>query len=178
MPDNDGRLYLFEALALREAYDQRIALLEKLLDPKADRRGGLRFGFSDSEELQAVPEFQPETAEAELKKLKTRRVKLNQEIQVANFRATLPFDGEEISLAQALELRKSLLAERTELAQRVVDSAYNRIIHKEERDVIKAPTRPFRRTHDEFHTVLERVRALVTAIQRANHTVTVAFRDE
>lgn len=38
MPDSEGHLYLFEALALRDEYDQRIALLQKLLDPDQDRR--------------------------------------------------------------------------------------------------------------------------------------------
>jgi len=178
MPDSEGRLYLFEALALREAYDQRITLLEKLLDPEQGRRGALHFGASESEELQPVAEFRPDAIEAELKKLKTRRLKLNQEIQVANFRSEIRFDGEEISLAQALEVRKRLLTERGELFRRVVDAAYSRVLHKEERDVIKEPTRPFARTYDEFHTQLSRLRELLTAIQRANHTVTVAFRDE
>ena len=83
-----------------------------------------------------------------------------------------------VRMAQALEVRKRLLTERGELFRRVVDAAYSRVLHKEERDVIKEPTRPFARTYDEFHTQLSRLRELLTAIQRANHTVTVAFRDE
>ena len=179
MPDPEGRLYLFEALALRDEYDQRIELLEKLLNQDSDRRSGLRFSASsDSEELRPVAGFEPEAIETELKKLKTRRVKLNQEIQIANFRSTIHFDGEDISLAQALEVRKGLLAERNEQLARVVDAAYQRVIHKEERDVIKEPTRLFKRTYDDYLGLLRRLRALVTAVRQTNHTVTVAFRDE
>jgi hypothetical protein len=178
MPDREGRLYLFEALALRDEYDQRIALLEKLLDPQGEHCGGLRFGASDSEVLQPAVGFEPSAIEAELKKLKTRRIKLNQEIQIANFHASFAFDGEEISLAQALEVRKALIAERDELLRRVVDSAYKRVIHKEERDVIKEPTRPFQRAYDEYHAVLYRLRTLMMAIRRLNQTVAVAFRED
>lgn len=178
MPNNEGRLYLFEALALRDEYDQRIALLEKLLDPDSKHRGGLLYGRADSEELQPAAGFAPEQIEQERKKLKTRRVKLNQEIQISNFRTTIAFDGAEISLAEALEVRKALLAERDELARRVLDAAYKRVLHKEERDVIKEPMRSFVHTYDEYHTVLRKLRQLLTAIQQLNHQASVAFRDE
>ncbi len=103
MPDREGRLYLFEALLLRDEYDRRIALLQKLLDPERDRRSGLPFGASEHEEFAPAVGFQPQATEAELKKLKTRRLKLNQEIQIANFRATVTFEGEEVLLGGLID---------------------------------------------------------------------------
>jgi uncharacterized protein YdcH (DUF465 family) len=178
MPDQNGHLYLFEALELRDDYDRRVRLLEKLLAaPERDSQRG--FGFvREVEELRPAQGFEPERAEAELKKIKTRRLKLNQEIQAANFGAKISFDGEQISLSQALEVRKTMRAELEQVAGRVVDAAYARVLHKEERDIVKEPVRLFARTFAEHDELLRSLRRLVTAIQGANHAVTVSFRDE
>ncbi len=128
--------------------------------------------------MKPAPGFELKSVEEGLKRLKTKRLKLNEAIQVTNFRAELEFEGDKISLARALEQRKALLEDLERLAERTLESAYIKVIHKEERDIEKQSPRPYEQTHAEHEQVLERLRGLVTALHRANHTMTVAFRDE
>lgn len=121
MPDASGHLYLFEALLLREDYDRRLKVLERLVTPEQRGRGLLGLGNDDTAE--PAPGFEPEQAEEELKGLKARRLKLNRAVQACNVQSTLSFEGEAVTLAEALELRKSLLAEASRLADRVVEAA-------------------------------------------------------
>lgn len=165
MPDNKGNLYLFEAVELRNEYDRHIKLIERLL------------GFDD-EESEPVDGFNPKELEDRLKKLKSKRIKLNQAIQLSNYETEIEYDGEKISIAEALEIRKSLIDDNKILAQRVTDSAYKRVIHKEERDIILEPKYSFVKTYDDFQNTLKRLRQLITHIHIANHQNIVKFKDE
>jgi len=177
MPDEKGNLYLFEAMELRNTYDRHTKLLEQLVEGEQTKRERL-FASHEEEEREPSAGFDPPHVTELLKKLQTKRVKLNQAIQVANFTAQIEFQGEQISLAEALEIRKNLLADVTAIAQRVANSAYTRIIHKEERDIVHEPKQPFSQTYDEFQSALRKLRQLVTQIHRANHTSIVNFKDE
>jgi DNA repair exonuclease SbcCD ATPase subunit len=177
MPNDTGKLYLYEALELRSVYDREIRLLGRLLKPEEGGRGAF-LAVRDSAERRPAAGFDPDHTEVRLKRLRVKRLKLNEAIQVANFQSQIAFDGESVSLARALELRKALLQDLEELAERVQEAAYVRIIHKEERDIEKLPPRPFEQAYKEFQEALERLRTLVTALHRANHEVPVAFRDE
>ncbi len=176
MPDASGHLYLYEALLLRDDYDRRLKVLERLVTPEQRGRGLLGLGNDDTAE--PAPGFEPEQAEEELKGLKARRLKLNRAVQACNVQSTLSFEGEAVTLAEALELRKSLLAEASRLADRVVEAAYRRVVHKEERDVVKKSTWSYTQARGEHEAILRRLRTLVGALHHANHTLTVAFRDE
>ena len=178
MPDENAKLYLYEALELRALYDRKIRLLNKLVKPEEGRRGAWSLVDREGGDLKPAPGFELKAAEEGLKRLKTKRLKLNEAIQVANFRAELDFEGEKISLARALEQRKALLEDLERLAERTLEAAYIKVIHKEERDIEKLPPRPYEQTRAEHEQALERLRGLVTALHRANHTVTVGFRDE
>ncbi len=116
--------------------------------------------------------------EESLKKLQTKRVKLNQAIQVANFQHQVEYRGEEISVAEALELRKNLLSDLEAHSDRVVKSAYTRVIHKEERDIVHKPRHPFKPSYEEYGKALRRFRGLVTRIHKINHAGVVKFKDE
>ena len=177
MPDNNGDLFLFEAVELRKEYERHIKTLEQVLgngDTKRDRL------FSRDEEEEKTPsqDFHVEIIEDKLKKLQTKRVKLNQAIQAANFTCLIDFADEKISLAEALELRKNLLADLDALAQRVNQSAYKRIIHKEGRDIIHEPRHAFTKTYQDYQAALKKFRDLVTNVHCANHLATVKFKDE
>lgn len=176
MPDDTGKLYLYEALELRAAFDREIRLLGRLIKPEEGRRGAF-LTDRDNTELRAAPGFVLADTEARLKGLKAKRLKLNEAIQVANFRAEIPFDGEPVSLARALELRKALLQDLEQLAERAQEAAYVRILHKEERDIEKVPPRSFADAYADYEETQDRFRTLVTALHRANHEVTVTFRD-
>ena len=177
MPDEQGNLYVFEAVELRNEYDRHIKLLEKVLEGEESQRERM-FGRAEHEEKTPVAGFDPHEIEARLKKLQTKRVKLNQAIQISNFESQIEYQGEQVSLAEALELRKNLLADLTALNQRVQDSAYKRVIHKEERDIEHEPRHGFAQSYEEYLTKLRTLRLLITRIHRANHTNTVKFKDE
>jgi hypothetical protein len=178
MPDDNGRLYLYEALELRALYDHKIGLLEKLARPDQARRASWGVLDKDGADLVPAPGFDLKASEDTAARLRVRRMKLNEAIQVANFRAEIDLDGERISLARALELRKALREELERHSSQTVEAAYTRVIHKEERDIVKEPPRGFESSYGEYERTLERLRRLVTAIHQANHLVTVAFRDE
>lgn len=176
MPDEHGNLYLFEAIELRNSYDRHIKLLEQVFADRQAKTGGLF--RNDEEEREPSEGVDLKEIERSLKKLQTKRVKLNQAIQIANFQHHIAVQGDEVTLAEALELRKNMLADLAAMAQRVDNSAYKRIIHKEERDIVHEPRHTFQHSYDEYLKLLSAFRSLVTDIHRANHKVVVNFRDE
>lgn len=180
MPDSKGNLYLFEAVELRNEYDRHIKLTEELLGLGAAESKEMRF-FRDpagAEEKEPAQGFDPKDLEEKLKKLQTRRIKLNQAIQMANFETEMDCNGEKISIAEALEIRKNLLADNKAIAQRVCDSAYKRIIHKEERDIVHEPKHSFSKVYEDFQNNLRQLRQLINQVHVVNHQCTVKFRDE
>lgn len=176
MPDEKGRLYLFEAIELRNEYDRHIKLLESLLEGDNSKRD--RFLSDREEEKEPVEDFKYQEIEQMLKKLQTKRVKLNQAIQVANFHYQVQFDGENISIAEALEIRKSILADLSADSKRVLNSAYKRIIHKEERDIVHEPKQKFTDSYDQYTKNLKKLRDLIIQIHTTNHEGVVNFKEE
>ena len=177
MPDQKGNLYLFEAIELRNEYDRHIKLIENLTGVSESKRGRL-FHNSDDEGKEPSAEFNQKELEERLKKLQTKRIKLNQAIQMANFSAQIDYGGEKISLTEALEVRKSLLADHEAISQRVQDSAYKRVIHKEERDIVHEPKHSFQKTYEDFQNNLKTLRDVINQIHLVNHKTTVSFKDE
>ncbi len=177
MPDEKRNLYVFEAIELRNEYDRYIKLLEHVLEEDQTKRDRL-FPRNEEEVKEAAADFDPKTIEKKLKKLQTKRVKLNQAIQVSNFESQIEYQGEKVSLAEALELRKNLLKDLVVLKQRVAESAYKRVIHKEERDIVHEPRHSFVQSYEEYQSKLRTLRQLITQIHRANHANTVKFKDE
>ena len=174
---NNENLYIFEAIALRDEYDSHIKLLQNILNEPEGRKGG--FLIHDSVEKKTpVDDFQPDEYEEALKKLRTKRLKLNQEIQAVNFNSKFDFEGENISIAEALEIRKNLRYEIDTLSAKTVESAYSVVIHKEERDIVNMPRYSFKGSYSDFQKIIKRLRKLERAIHIANHNTTVAFKDE
>ena len=179
MSDKNGNLYLFEAIELRNEYDRHIKLLEDLMGESRSKRDRL-FSNSNSDEEQTEPaaDFDQKGLEEKLKKLQTKRVKLNQAIQMANFKAQIDYNGENVSIAEALEIRKNLLADNEAISQRALSAAYKRIIHKEERDIVHEPRHFFQKTYEDFQDNLKKLRHMVNQIHIVNHKATVVFKDE
>jgi hypothetical protein len=177
MPDQKGNLYLFEAIELRNEYDRHIKLLEELAESETSKRDRL-FREDREEKKEPVAEFDVKALAEKLKKIQTKRVKLNQTIQVANFECQIEFSGEKISLAEALEVRKNLLSDLEAMRKRVYNSAFKTIIHKEERDIVHEPKQSFKKSYDEFQSSLTRLRQLINQIHVANHENVVKFKDE
>jgi len=176
MPDKKGNLYLFEAIELRNEFDRHIKLLENLIEENNAPRE--RFLSDTEEEKKPVDEFNCQEIEQVLKNLQTKRVKLNQAIQVANFNHQVQFDDEKISIAEALEIRKRISADLSAESKRVVQSAYKRIIHKEERDIIHEPRQRFNESYDQYLNSLQKLRKLIVQIHTINHEGIVNFKEE
>jgi len=177
MPDEKGNLYLFEAIELRKDYDRRIKLLEQLLGGERGKQDRL-FHRNDEEKREPSAELDLTKMEENLKNIQTKRVKLNQAIQLANFERKIEYEGETIPIAEALELRKNLTSDLEAISQRVLDSAYTRIIHKEERDIVHEPRHGFKQSYQEFQDRLKKLRILVVKIHQANHAYCLNFKDE
>ncbi len=179
MPDNKKNLYLFEATELRNVYDRHIKLLQRLFEDS--ERRGTRFFSSDDDEKgnkKPVAEFKQKETEQKTKKLQTKRLKLNQEIQIANFKSKINFQGNQISIAEALEIRKTLLIDIETISERVYNSAYKNIIYKEKRDIINEPKHSFKTSYNEFQNIAKDLRNIINQIHIANHKTVVNFKDE
>ena len=177
MPDDKGNLYLFEAIELRNEYDRHIKLLEKLIVGDQDR-GDRFFNNREEEEREPASGFDQKKQEEELKKLKVKRVKLNQAIQAANFKYQIDYDAEKISIAEALEIRKNLITDIETISQRVTSSAYKHIIHKEERDIVHEPKHAFKQVYDDYQDNIRKIRTIITQIHIANLRSKVNFKEE
>lgn len=177
MPDANGNLFLFEAIELRAEYDARIKTLKSLLPETRENRGRLTFR-DDEVRRRPVQSFDPSRAREELSALLARKRKLNEEIQRSNFDNRVSVRGEEMSLSQALEFRKSVNEEIGELTAAVSEAAYERIIHKEERDIVEVPERDYagvRRALEEKRLLF---RELNRKLRSAAYEITVRFKDE
>ena len=141
MPDEKNNLFIYEAIELRQEYDKHIKVLENLIEEK---RGKRDFLSREEDELRPAKDFDVKLIQEKLQKLQTKRVKLNQELQLTNLKTTLNYDGNEITLSEALEIRKNLIKEITILSDKLNKSAYVKIIHKEGRDIIKEPKQKFK----------------------------------
>ena len=141
MPDKKNNLFIYEAIELRQEYDKHIKVLENLIEEK---RGKRDFLSREEDELRPAKDFDVKLIQEKLQKLQTKRVKLNQELQLTNLKTTLNYDGNEITLSEALEIRKNLIKDITILSDKLNKSAYVKIIHKEGRDIIKEPKQKFK----------------------------------
>ena len=160
MPDKRENLCLFEAIELRNEYDRHIGLVKKLLAVKSYQSNGeeeyYRGSVSKSFDVENKPAdgFDPKELELKLKKLETKRLKLNMAIQSANFSSKIVFNGEEICITEALEIRKKLQSGFDDKSKCVMDSAHKQIIHKEKRDIEHRSKQLFCETYDDFQMSL------------------------
>jgi hypothetical protein len=172
--ETEGKLPLYEAVELRAEMEARIKTLESLR-PEGEGRGLFR---ERDAETQPAPGFDLASIETGIEFLKARRRRLNALIQEANHRTIVDADGRALTLAEALELRKETNADIGRLATELRDAAWLRIIHKEERDVVRNPPRSFSLIMELLEGRRRLFRRLVKAIHEANHRTILNFRDE
>ena len=175
MPDKKNNLFIYEAIELRQEYDKHIKVLENLIEEKREKRD---FLSREEDELQPAKDFDVKLIQEKLQRLQTKRVKLNQELQLTNLKTILNYDGNEITLSEALEIRKNLIKDINILSDKLNESAYVKIIHKEGRDILKEPKQKFNDVYQNYENLLKKVRKLNQEIHRINHTEAVNFKDE
>lgn len=178
MPTEQNKLYLYEALELRAEYDAHIKTLRDCL-PEA-RRNRDRIGMYRNEEqqLRAAADFDVGAVQASLRALEYKRRKLNNAIQRANYANAVNAGGEMLDLSEALEMRKGLSDRIGELHTLTVQSAYVRVIYKEDRDIVEPNDATFAASMEQLESARRAFRDLNRALRAAGFTVVVDFADE
>jgi hypothetical protein len=171
-------LYLYEAIELRAEYDARIKELKSLLPEGRESRD--RFSFRREDDVRYVPAegFDLGRVREELNSLNLRKRKLNTAIQRVNFDTTVEIDTEEMSLSEALDLRKLVNEVIGELSTQLKNAAYDRVVYKEERDIVEKPDVAYEDVREALDEKRRLFRTLNRALRATSHAVTVAFKDE
>ena len=171
------RLQLYEALELRGEHDARIKTLKDCLPETRHNRG--RPLFHDDEMMRRPSsDFDLSEARRKLRKLETKRRKLNSAIQETNFNYKIDFSGESINLSEALETRKGLNEKIGELHTQVVNSAYLKVIYKEGLDIVEESQIPYAECVDNLDEARLAFRDFNRKIRLASFKATVDFVDE
>jgi hypothetical protein len=178
MKENNDKLLLFEALELRAEYDARIKTLKACLPESRSSRDRLSFGRSEEVRYRPSPDFDLIAVRDQLKKLEFKRRKLNSAIQEANFQHQITFDGEVLNLNEGLEIRKGLNEQLGELHAQVVESAYQRVIYKEDRDIVEENDLSYAESAVDLDGARRAFRALNRQLRATSFEVEVNFRDE
>ena len=175
-PSNTLRLY--EALELRAEYDARLKTLKDCLPEACRERRHLSFDREEQSRNRPSPDFDLAEVRQQLKSLEFRRRKLNTAIQEANFQHQVEFGGESLRLSEALELRKGLNTQLGELHTQLVEAAYQRVIYKEDRDIVEDNERSYTECSSALEEARISFRTLNRAIRAAAFVVAVNFEDE
>jgi hypothetical protein len=107
-----------------------------------------------------------------------KRRKLNSAVQQANVAHRLDYRGEMLTLSEALELRKGLNTQIGELHTQVVKAAYQRVIYKEDRDIVEPQDVAYTASVMQLDEVRLAFRELNRLIRAAAFVVTTDFQDE
>lgn len=178
MADAKNHLFLYEALELRAEYDARIKTLKECLPEAKQNRGRFSMLREDDGQYRPSPDFDVAEVREQLRVLEFKRRKLNSAIQQANFQHQIDLRGENLTLNEALEMRKGLNEQLGELHTQVVKAAYQRVIYKEDRDIVE----PNELSYSDSVKVLDMARVAFRELNRkiraAAFTVSVEFRDE
>ncbi len=172
------KLYLYEALELRAEFDARIKTLKNCLPETRQNRDKFIFSRDDEGMRRPSPDFDVADTREKLRNLEIKRRKLNSAIQKTNFNYRVDFGEESINLSEALETRKGLNESIGELHTQVVNSAYQRVIYKEGRDILEASEIPYTECVLNLEKVRLAFRELNRKLRRASFEETVDFEDE
>jgi len=178
MADPQQQLLLYEALELRAEYDARMKTLKDCLPEGQQPRDRFAFAHADDSRTRPSPEFDVAAAREQLRTLEFKRRKLNNAIQQANFQHQLQIGEDPVTLSEALELRKGLNTQLGELHTQVVKAAYQRVIYKEDRDIVEPTDLPYTQCVQRLDDTRVAFREVNRKIRAAAFAVRVAFRDE
>ena len=178
MPTEQNKLYLYEALELRAEYDARIKTLRDCLPDTRRNRDRIGMYRTDEQQLRAADDFDVAAVQESLRALEHKRRKLNNAIQRANYAHTVSVGGEAVDLSEALEMRKGLSDRIGELHTQSVQSAYVRVIYKEDRDIVEPNDATFVASMEQLESARREFRRLNRALRAASFTAAVEFADE
>jgi hypothetical protein len=171
------RLKLYEALELRSELDARIQTVKDCLPETRQNRKGF-FTLRENGDRRPSSDFDVAAAREGVKRLELRRRKLNAAIQQANLQHRLEHDGESMTLNEALEVRKGLNEAIGELHSQLVDSAWQRVIYKEDRDIVEESDLSYTECSERLERARLAFRSLNRRLRAAAFEVSVEFADE
>lgn len=172
------KLYLYEALELRGEYVGRIKTLKDCLPESRQNRDRLLFSHDEGSRKRPSPDFDVAASREQLAALEAKRRKLNSAIQNANYNYHIDFKGESINLNEALEFRKGLNEQIGSLHSQVVNSAYQRVIYKEGRDIVEENEVIYADSIKFLDEARKAFRELNRRIRLASFEISVDFVDE
>jgi hypothetical protein len=178
MPDSKNNIYLYEAIELRAEYDARIQTLKSLLPEARQNRDRLSFRGDGEVRHRPVAAFSVDAVREELSKLAVKKRKLNNAIQRANFDNKITVNGQEMNLAEALELRKAVNEQIGEANTQLVASAYERVIYKEGRDIVEGPEVEYAKAVKALEEKRLLFRELNRKLRAAAYEIAIDFKDE
>jgi hypothetical protein len=178
MADTTHRLFLYEALELRAEYDARIKTLKECLPEAKQNRSRFSMVGDGDVQYRPSPDFAVADVREQLRTLEFKRRKLNSAIQRANFRHQIDVRGETLTLSEALEMRKGLNEQLGELHTQVVKAAYQRVIYKEDRDIVEPNELSYIDSVQALDTARVAFRELNRKIRAAAFEVSIDFVDE
>ena len=173
-----NKLYLYEALELRSEYDARIKTFKDCLPETKQNRDRLFFSREDNGRRRPAPDFDVADVRWQLRKLEVKRRKLNSAIQQANFDKRVEFRGESINLNEALEARKELNEQIGELHTQVVNSACEKVIYKEGRDIVEKNELSYIECVNDLESARLAFRNLNRKLRKASFETLIKFEDE
>jgi len=132
----------------------------------------------DDEIRRPSPDFDAASTRKELRKIEIKRRKLNSSIQRANFNHFINFNGDSISLSEALEMRKALNEQIGEFHNQVVTSSYQKVIYKEGRDIVEDNEISYKDAVKELEEARLAFRELNRKLRLASFETVVDFQDE
>ena len=172
------KLYIYEALELRSEYDARIKTFKDILPETRQNRDWLFFSRDDDGRRRPSSDFDMAEVRRQLRKLEVKRRKLNSAIQQANFNSRVEYRGESINLNEALETRKILNEQIGELHAQVVNSAYEKVIYKEGRDIVEENELSYTNSVDDLDYARLAFRELNRKLRKASFDTIVEFEEE
>ncbi len=172
------KLFIYEALELRAEYDARIKTLKDTLPETKQNRDRLFYTRDDDGRRRPSPDFDMAEIRRQLRKLEVKRRKLNSAIQQANFNSRVEYRGESINLNEALEARKSLNEQIGELHNQVVNSAYEKVIYKEGRDIVEENELSYTNSVNDLDYARLAFRELNRKLRKTSFDTLVEFEDE
>jgi len=172
------KLYIYEALELRAEYDALIKTCKDTLPETRQNRDRLFFTRDDDGRRRPSPDFDMAEVRQQLRTLEVKRRKLNSAIQQANFNSIVDYRGESINLNEALEARKSLNEQIGELHTQVVNSAYEKVIYKEGRDIVEENELSYTSSVDDLDSARLAFRELNRKLRKASFETLIEFSDD
>jgi len=172
------KLFIYEALELRAEYDARIKTLKDTLPETRQNRDRLFYTRDDDGRRRPSPDFDMAEVRRQLRKLEVKRRKLNSAIQQANFNSRVDYREESINLNEALETRKSLNEQIGELHTQVVNSAYEKVIYKEGRDIVEENELSYTNSVNDLDYARLAFRELNRKLRKASFETLIEFEDK